>query len=1152
MKTIDERIAEKTTGKSYAKLTAEEHVILRPDTYIGSVRNDPRQRLVYIDGNIVTETVATPPGLERLFLEVFSNALDNVTRSRNSNVDPGKIVVYIDRNRISVENGGVPITCDLNEEGDMYVPEMIFGHMLTSSTYDEGVDKMVCGRNGYGAKLTNVYSTFFEIDIVDPSTKKHYVQVWERNKDIVHAPVITKTTTKKGSVKVTFDAEFRRFPDYGTQYDDPTIALYLRHIFDGALTAKVPIDVHLDIDGDVQTIEFAVPDVVPYMEAVFPDTRESPQPGKERMNFVTGVWTDPSDPRNIIEYALVDTPDNARAISFVNGMMTEEGGPHVENLLSVVAASVIERVAGGSSKKTTKKKTVESPKIGLDKGDVRPHLSMIVVARLVNPSFTTQTKVKLAAPKPKITVPEPTLRKLGNWELTTRLLAAIDAKNFRQTMKSDGKKKKNIKMDTGSDANWAGGPRSLECSLFITEGESALGYPRGVRERRPELNNTIGCIPLRGKFKNVRNDDPKKAKDADNKVINFLKHVIGLREGMDYSLDENFRTLRYGDVVIFTDADDDGKHITGLLINMFMVKWPSLLRRNGFLKYVRTPIIRIVSPRTKKTVHRFFTLSQYEEWKAATPNFNEYVHRYLKGLGSSTPEDVEEDCLTLNDQMVTLLYDDRADETVRLAFDKDLSDARKKWLERWAPTQGEPLMQMEPISHFINEELRVYSMASNVRNIPVFYDGLKEVQRKLIYAQLKKLKKTTKVSQFANAASEMTKYHHGDVSLSETVIKMTQKYVGSNNLPYFEDVGQFGSRQGTEDGCGKDAAAARYISVNRSWWIDYVFRKEDNDILTYMEDEGEKIEPEFFYPIIPMQVINGADGIGTGFSTECPPHDPLDVIAWLEARIQDKETPVMQPWWRGFDGYVGFKTTAGKLSVVTTGTFKTTSSAGKWEVDITEVPVGVPFIKYERFFEDLVEQKAIRDFAKFHVKDKPHFVLYGVDDSKVKITEQGLRLKNTFSLNNIVFLVKDGDHWIPTRFDNIDHVMEDFYQWRLDGYVRRKLRLIENERKRLEELRMQHSFLSKVLDGTIQLMNGRQARSKTELEADLAQYGFPPELAKISISKLTKDEMEALAQKIEDAILSIEQLEATTPGAMWLADLEEFRTHYRSHYRIRG
>jgi DNA topoisomerase-2 len=891
------------TSSDYQKLEHREQIYLRPDTYLGNDAQIPLERWLFdlTQMKMRRATMMLPDAVERLFLEVLANAGDNVYRSRDEyKVDAGQIEILMDTTTISVKNGGSPIPVELHPTHQIYTPELIFGHLLTSSNYNDSKRRTLIGKNGYGAKLTNIFSKQFMLIVCDGNRKLRYQQVWNENMTIRGEPDITPYQGES-SVQVVYTLDFARF-GY-TEYPEEAFFLFAKHAADVCFTCKVPVS----FNG----MTFQVQDVKDYAALYFGNERNSIAyydwpAGTETTNKKGGIVM-AKDPTVIpdLEICVVDTPDAGEVLSYVNGLTTPEGGAHVEAVMKALSTAILEAINGTSKKKKKDDKKDDKKEIKLTMSDVRPHLSIIMGCRIDQPKFNSQAKTKLLSPAPKVSIPDKILQSMVKWDLIMRLYSALEAKMFKQLAKTDGKKRRHITLKKGEDANLAGGARSKDCILYVVEGGSAMGYAQNMIDLAANGPDYIGLFPMKGKPLNVMNAT---AEDIiENEEIKELKKMLGLQGNLDYRLEENFNTLRYGHFMIMADSDVDGKHIIGLVLNLFHCHYPSLLARN-YVMYLRTPTLRVYKG---KQVHKFYNQREYDAWKAATPDYKSWTHKYYKGLGTSSDEDVADDFKS--PRVVVCLYDDQAPDSFRLAFDEKLADERKKWLAQWKPVFEVEDMQMQPISAFIQHEMIQFSLEDLHRSLPRLLDGLKLVQRKVIWAMLlkwssqgkpekglKRSLKEMKLVQFAAFVMDQCNYHHGDKSMSDTIIGMIQDFVGMNNLPYFTKKGQFGTRKHG----GSDAAASRYPNTYPEWWIPYVFRREDMPLLKPVVEDGKPVEPETFLPVIPLTLVNGADGIGTGHSTFIPNHNPMDLVQWLRARISGQPLPEVLPWYRGFKGTV--------------------------------------------------------------------------------------------------------------------------------------------------------------------------------------------------------------------------------------------------------
>jgi DNA topoisomerase-2 len=338
---------------------------------------------------------------------------------------------------------------------------------------------------------------------------------------------------------------------------------------------------------------------------------------------------------------------------------------------------------------------------------------------------------------------------------------------------------------------------------------------------------------------------------------------------------------------------------------------------------MQTPIV-IVSQGPREIY--FYDEREYHKYVRENAS-KAFTKKYLKGLASNNKENVE---MSFGRKMIEFIHDEKAAITLSHTFDtkKVNTDFRKNWIANYDPNNvvltwedDEPETKNLSITDFLNTEMIKHSIDNCNRTIPSCIDGFKESQRKALYGTiLRKLnynaKKTIRVFQLVGSITEKTGYHHGNKSMEDTVIGMASYYIGGNNIPLFFRDGQFGSRM---DG-GKDAGHPRYILTKLDRLTRLIFRPEDDVLLTYVESEGEKYEPEYFVPIIPMVLVNGSVGIGTGWSSFIPCYDPTvlcDAIrGWLgsEKKIQITNEdgsvlrfiPELVPWYHDHKGDITY------------------------------------------------------------------------------------------------------------------------------------------------------------------------------------------------------------------------------------------------------
>ena len=1192
---------------NYSKFKDQrEHVYRIPDTYIGnSVQSDREERVLDLETSLFKKTnIRVPEGVERLFIEILSNAGDNSARSLLKGIDPGEITIVMTDSTISVKNFGIPIPVELHKEEKIYVPELIFGHLMSSSSYEMTTKKrQFSSRNGFGSKLTNIFSKQFSVTVADTYNELLYKKSWSENMKAQTDHIITPySKLEKSFVEITFTMDFNRF-GY-EKYPQEAFELYARHAVDTAFTLKIPVSFSYKIgDGEFVTKKFNISSAKEYAKLYL---------GKDAVKNSLLYYTWPEGTETvmkkgvayaknkgvlpILEVFACDSPDCAERVAFVNNMWTRNGGVHLESAFKAVTSGILDVVNGTDKKSSKKKKDANKPKAPkLTLADVKKHVSLFVNCWIEDPIFDGQSKNELKAPTPKIVIDEKILSGIMKWDLVSRLYAELDAKLFRNASKTDGRKKRFLQgLDKLQDANKAATSESANCTLYITEGDSALAFAIKLCSYVPNGRGRdyIGAYPLKGKGLNVMNALPQRIEE--NKEIKDLKQVLGLREYVDYTIEENYQTLRYGHLMVLADADADGKHILGLIINLFHCKYPSLLAR-GYVKYMRTKILEATKGGVKK---KFYTKNEYEEWKRETPDHESWELFYYKGLGTSEDTDIEGEAR--DPRFVVTIYDQYAPLSLRLAFDQKLADKRKEWIMNWNPDYSVEQMKVQPISSFINHEFIQFSIVDVQRNIPRFTDGLKISQRKILWAAMKKWgqiagskAKKMKVAQLSSFVSASTHYSYGEKSIEMAIVGMAQDFVGANNLPYFDRNGQFGNR------ASSISAAARYIFTRPEWWIPLVFKKEDRPILDIQIEEGHEVEPVTLLPIIPMHLVNGTTGVGSGFSCNIVAYNPLDLVYWIEAKILGLPLPNLIPWYRGFTGTIEVKdrnknnkkgkdddkgsesesdtmspvlnedgevipeevldrdevyiNKNTKYSMITTGEYE---EQGK-KVVVSEIPVGRSIISYHNYLKELREKKIISKFNDYSTTDRPHFEIFGLKNPSWRV----LKLCKSYGMSNMVLLDNDNK---PVKYDNVDILMETFYHVRLGYYHKRKENIIKTIGESIKLLNEKIRFIKAVIKGYELSKSNPNITEEEALEQEallvmgkgkkklmvlMEKGGFSSELLKVTLSQCTEDEVISAEEKLASLEAERKMTEEKDPTLFWLDDLNKFTTRYCKHYK---
>lgn len=1146
-------IKKMATAQQYKQYSHREHILELPDTYIGSIDAHDENRWVWDEGagRMVFQTMRFCPGFYKLFDEVLVNALDHrvrllTTAAGGGDVQPVKnIWVTLEEGRIAVRNDGDGIPTDKHPKEGKHVPEMIFGNLLTSSNYNKEEEKIVGGKNGYGAKLANIFSTEFRIETVDHRAGKKYKQTWRSNMTVCEKPSITAASVKPYT-EISFVPDLARF-HWNTGGAAPTtipadmLSVMRTRVIDAAACAGKECKVHLN--GKVVTINNFQKYVSLYLGE---DERSSVDSEGEKKRTIA---YEKCGERWEIAAALTkslhgEAVPEERHISFVNGIATRRGGKHVDYVVKNVLADFCE---------LAKKKA----KLDVSPGILKDSVVFFINSTIVNPAFDTQTKETLTTPtakwgsKPEISAKFcDQLIKVG---LLDEAQAALDAKNARETKKTDGKKRSTVRgIPKLEDATFAGTAKSGECTLILTEGDSAA--TTAISGLKVVGREYYGVFPLRGKLLNVK--DISATKKTANQELTYIKQILGLVAGRTYT---DLKQLRYGRLMIMTDQDVDGSHIKGLLINLFHTDWPSLLKLD-FICCMMTPLLK--ATKGKNTLC-FFSQPEYDAWRGVTADSASYKVKYYKGLGTSTATEAREYFAQMN--TLNFQWDEKSDTHIDLAFSKKRSDDRKTWLASYDRTRALTVKaggSNVSYTRFINDELIHFSSADNIRSLPSVLDGMKPSQRKILWASLKRnLTAEIKVAQLAGYVSETTAYHHGEQSLTMTIVGMAQDFVGSNNLNLLHPGGQFGSRLRG----GQDSASPRYIFTYLTPQVTRaVFKKEDDDILVQVDDDGQLVEPEVYYPVIPMLLVNGCVGIGTGFSTDVPSHNPADLVAVLRSRltgaINDFASTKLKPWYNGFTGAI-VGASDGK-GWVTKGRYEFVDDDAA-HVRITELPVGTWTQDYKEFLEEHISDdggkdgKPLRDVENNNNDMDVSFTLKMDPDAYHEARaypeefEKKFRLNSNIRATNMVAFDSNGK---IRRFGSVAEILEDFYGARIDAYQRRK----DSELKRMDseilELRARLKFIEAILKGTIVVANQEDdvilaglkklalpPLSDTSRPDDLRAYEY---LLRIRIDRIKASAVEELRKQVAEQVAERDVLAAKTAEKLWLEDLDTFETAY--------
>jgi len=1119
--------------------TDKQHILDNPDTYIGSVETVDAHLWILNEASdkIVEKNIIYVPGLFKLFDEAIVNCRDHFVRMASkveSGVENSLPVTYID---VAIQDDGTIVMIndgngiDVAQKDGVWVPELIFGRLRTSTNYNKEEKKIVGGKNGFGFKLVLIWSTYGSVETVDHIRGLKYTQEFRNNLDVICAPIITKAAKTKPYTKVTFRPDYHRLGlcdanDQSSGLSSDLVALLKKRVYDiSAVTDKT-----LKVKYNSQLIP--VKNFEQYISLYIGDKAD-----KQRVYELDNErW----------EYAVALSPSSEFVqISFVNGIHTSKGGKHIEYILGQIVRKLVEYIE--------KKK-----KVKVNPTAIKEQLLLFVRCDIENPAFDSQTKDYMNTPSSKFgskcEVSDKFIEKVAKMGVMDAACAITELKDNKAAKKTDGIKSKSVRgIPKLTDANWAGTDKSGLCTLIFCEGDSAkAGIISGLSS---EDRNTIGVYPLKGKLLNVRGELAKRI--SENKEITEIKKILGLETGKQYSAEEVGNCLRYGKVLFLTDQDLDGSHIKGLCINLFESEWPSLTAIPGFMGFMNTPILKAL--KGTKTL-MFYNDGEYDEWKTENEaDVKGWKIKYYKGLGTSTGKEFKE----YFEQKKLVGFEHTGPNStaaIDMVFNKKRADDRKDWLKEYDRElfvdTNHPLITYED---FINKEFIHFSKYDCDRSIPNLMDGLKTSLRKILFAAFKKnLTTEIKVAQFSGYVSEHSCYHHGEASLNGAIVGMAQNFVGSNNINLLVPSGQFGTRAKN----GEDSASERYIFTLLSKITRAIFVEHDDSILDYLNDDGTPVEPVFYAPIIPMILVNGSKGIGTGFSTDILSYNPLQIIGYLKYKLVGFpliEDPFV-PFYEGFNGQIE-KIGASKFLIK--GRYE---KVGADKIRVTELPVGFWTESFKELLEDLIEPglnkegkkivPLVKDYDDMSRDTTVDFTITlqkgKVDELESSQLEHGcnaleklFKLYSTSSTTNM-HLFDSADKL--KKYDTVEEIIDDYFVTRLQLYIKRKEFMIEALEKKLVVLSNKARYIQELLDDTIDLRKKKKAEIVDMLLGKgyniIDEDGEFKYLVRMPMDSVSEENVEKLNREHKDKSDELQRIKETTAQQMWLAELENLEQEY--------
>jgi DNA topoisomerase-2 len=903
-----------TIEEKYVFMSAEDSVIYK-DWAAGSRQQIPSSEFVIrTQGSKYTATydhVQYPPALMKIIDEPIVNAIDHYIRCLGTATPVTHITVNVaDDGRIRVYNDGPGVEIALHKKAsehfgrDIWLPTFIFGHLFQGSNRNHTADSIIGGENGLGAKLSGCFALDSAVETVHGG--KYFLQKWEDHKKVEKPPLIIDLTAPGAVARFGPGASARTTPHTLLSFMPDYVGLFGYESFDESVRTLITDLVRTRMFYAAAYIGYTqttTPNahrcVVTFNDVPIPvssmaDVAKLFFPGKPITTSIVASTARPPSPYKyawevcavVTDATVFEVP----LISNVNGVVVRDG-KHRKFLADKIVEGVRERIA----------KIIRDKNINFAPANVTNNLFLFMNTKIPRPSWTGQRKDVL----------EIDLRKLAGYALDAKFINPVaDALKDRildsifTVPAATGRKKTLVECDKYTEAGDAGGRYSRECILLCGEGDSALsqlaiGVPQLPHGWRRCGTISTGGVCINARTKCVVTQTPtgqhvKQTKQLqDNIFIRALQAAVGLNVSYKYdptssTYQKEMAELRYGHVVACVDQDLDGKgNILGLLLSAFDVLWPNLLKA-GFVQWACTPIIRAY-PKTSGKVIAFYSISEYDAWAASAP-VHKYIPKYYKGLGTHSRDETISMFKTFNQHLYTYYVDDRSDELFEIYFGRN-PDLRKRELSTpakvlSAATQAEQhSRRLISCSDHLEHETREYQVDNLSRKLDHVIDGQNQSGRKVLDGLLKMLHngKPLKVAQMAGYVSEHENYHHGEDSLGKTITGKGFVAVGGKQLPFLVPSSQFGTRLKG----GDDAASPRYIHAHLNKNIvDLIFPPVDYWTLPFNFDEGERSEPTYFIPIIPMAILESTQIPAHGWLLKTWARDVFKVIDNVRRQIR--------------------------------------------------------------------------------------------------------------------------------------------------------------------------------------------------------------------------------------------------------------------------
>lgn len=1094
-------------------LSELEHCRQRPEMYIGAIH--PQRHVIPRFGSSPVDfvSVTESPALLSLANELSANALDNQRRPGDQ-----KYIDYCwDGTSFTVANDGSAL--DVPAAGDPGESPVVlaFGTFRAGSNFDcaetgKKETLYTAGRNGIGVKGCGAFGTL-TVTVANVLDKRSVVARWEKNMAAVAVERPTAWKRKANRTVVSWIPDYEHLHASGEHMG--LLTSWLAH--NAALCA--PSSLKITYNGAV--VRTRTPkDFCNALGGTGPVALDTVTHEGVPVLRIAVAARD--------ESLAASHEDTGLTYGFVNATWCPNGS-HARLIHSVVGKLIDD--------KANSRRGVSD--VHCTPGFLRQHAVIVATVLVENERFTTQTKTCLDTPVssygwPRWVPSKEFASSLERSPLVDRIIAALRDKNDADAAKAT---KVSASRHPSFGKYEPALQRGLDATLVACEGDSAANFVRSglasVGKRK------FGLYPLRGKFLNTRGLTARQV--VENKEAMELMKILGLQLNTTYTT-ELVAKLPYGRLMVAADQDVDGSHIAGLVFNFIDTCAPSLLQvRPDYLSRFATSLIRVSLGKQEREIG-FYSQTEYDAWCAQRRDEGRSLGKakYFKGLGTSSAALAKEYFRELGKNHIIMRHTgEPSSEALDLAFNKRRADDRKAFLSNECVADAHVAYDREEttLETFVGDELLPqYALSTLRRAIPAL-DGFKEATRKVLFGARDLGLRGDEGISVANAAGKIashTNYHHRGTAMEDTIIGMAADFAGTGNVNLLRPLGQFGTRY------RHTAASAAYPKVSLNDPIqEMLFPRADDPILSRVVEEGVSVEPHLYYPILAMPLVLGSKGIATGWSTEVPQHNPIDVIDATLAHLAGTPPYPMAPWYRGFGGDI-LPNVDPETEEIRNYTVRGTYAWEGADLHVTEVP---PHREVEAYKEDWIRAGIATEVCPGdgNLDEKVHIVLKGCTLPKETDLHAKLGIERRVTYTNMHLLNAEGR---LTRYESVWDILRDHASMRLDAYGRRISHATTTLERKLRLAKNRALFIDRVTQGEIDLC---APANDAEVSAHLSECGLEPVdgsfdyLLDMKMRSLTAERSAQLGHEVLRVEKELEAMRSTTPTEEWRRELLALR-----------